>query len=732
MSEQPSIEKNIFKTEANQLQRKKIDRRRKGSRAERQGRKRMIQRMIRRRKAKAAAMFCALFAFMSLAGCSAGASRPGGIPQDNAAKESSAEETAENSGTAASSMSESEEAFARREETVQNLLSRMTLKQKIAQMMMPSIRNEHAKEQGGITEISDFNRKAAEYGFGGYIIFEANCKNSEQIANLTAGLQKTQLSEGNGTDIPLLLAIDQEGGKVVRIPESTHFPGNMALGAIGTADSAAKAGDIIGEELAAMGINVDFAPVVDTNTNPNNPVIHVRSFSEDPDLVGELGTAFLKELQSNGIASAVKHFPGHGDTETDSHTGLPRVRKTLEELRKKELRPFAETIAAGTDMVMTAHIQYPEIEKETYVSMADGKEITLPATLSKRVISGVLRDEMKYDGVVVTDSFGMAAIRKHFDLVDAGVLAINAGVDLILNPGDVVTEDNIAEMGDYIEKIAQRVQTGEIPEKRIDESVTRILRLKYDRGILSKAETWKALTEEEIRRSGEEAKKIVGSGEHREEEWELSRKAVTMLKNDAAVPLKDASTVVFCPMEDMLNSVKYAEYRLRESQTFRTPADGSEQLKGVFYGNAPASGISDAIREAEQVILITYTTSKDSMNPQKTPDCAYAHEVIREAHAQGKKVVLISSLLPYDAVAYSDADAILISYGGRGITKLQMESGKEPVFAGQYGMNIPAAIGTAAGMSKAEGKLPVSIPEMNEKFEFTDRILYPIGSGITK
>ena len=231
-----------------------------------------------------------------------------------------------------------------------------------------------------------------------------------------------------------MLAIDQEGGIVYRLGSGTALPGNMAIGATNDPKLAKEAGQIIGRELSALGLNVDFAPVLDTNNNPQNPVIGLRSFSSDPNRVAYLGIPMMKGIQDYNVAVAAKHFPGHGDTAVDSHTGLPLVDKSLAELEKLELLPFKKAMDAGVDLLMTAHIQYPQIEKDQVVSKETGEKIYVPATLSDDILTGLVRKKYGYKGVIVSDAMGMDAIAKNFGEVEAVKMAIKAGVDLVLMP----------------------------------------------------------------------------------------------------------------------------------------------------------------------------------------------------------------------------------------------------------------------------------------------------------
>ena len=234
----------------------------------------------------------------------------------------------------------------------EKIVSEMTLDEKIGQMLMPDFRQ---WKQAGESEVQDFtemNEEVAEiideFDLGGVILFAQNVKTTEQTAKLTHDLQQVAINDEDG-NLPLLTTIDQEGGIVTRLGTGTNFPGNMAIGATKNEQSSYDTGSVIGKELNSLGINVNFAPSVDVNNNPLNPVIGLRSFSSNPDLVAKLGVKMIEGIQSNGVAAAAKHFPGHGDTATDSHYGLPKVDKSLEELKKVELKPFQAAIDNGVD-----------------------------------------------------------------------------------------------------------------------------------------------------------------------------------------------------------------------------------------------------------------------------------------------------------------------------------------------------------------------------------------------
>ena len=414
------------------------------------------------------------------------------------------------------------------EKTVDQMLSEMTTKQKVEQMIAITLRPwTGGEKQDNLTSLNpELTKLIREHNFSGVTLFAPNIESAEQCAELTDQIQQAALSSECG--IPMLICADQEGGSIYRIATGTLTCGNMANGAAGDPALAEENAKILGNEMKSVGINTDLAPVLDVNNNPANPVINVRSFSSDPKIVSEMGASYLKGLQSEGVITTCKHFPGHGDTNTDSHTGLPLINKNYDELKNMELYPYDAAIKAGTDMIMTAHIQFPQIETGTYISTSSGEKVSLPATLSKTMITGILRNDLGYDGVVTTDSMMMDAIQKNFDNVDAAVLAINADVDIMLEPMYVQNSEDIAKMEKYVADITKRVEDGEISAESIDKSVTRILTMKQNRGVLDYEAP-----------STENAMKIVGSAENREKALQIAEKGVTLVKNDDDIlPLK--------------------------------------------------------------------------------------------------------------------------------------------------------------------------------------------------
>ncbi len=299
-------------------------------------------------------------------------------------------------------------------------------------------------------------RLIREYGIGGVILFARNIETPRQTAELIRELQAA-------SKIPLFVGIDQEGGRVARLPAPfTKFPASRLFGRNGSREEARAFGRATGLELAATGINLDFAPVLDIDSHPGNPVIGDRSFGSDPALVSDLGCAVIAGLQERVIACG-KHFPGHGDTSLDSHLALPEVRHNLDFLRRRELVPFARAIDCGLETIMTAHVLYRSIDPD------------YPATLSSKIVQGILREELRFNGVVFSDDLEMKAVEDHFGIEDSSILALQAGVDLLLICHDPAKQEKA------IEAVLRAVEAGKIPRSRIEESAGRLLDLKKRR-----------------------------------------------------------------------------------------------------------------------------------------------------------------------------------------------------------------------------------------------------------
>ncbi len=333
-------------------------------------------------------------------------------------------------------------------QTISEVISKMSLEDKIGQIIL-----------AGISETTmDTNTKKliSQFHVGGIIFYKNNLETPTQTVQLM-----NQLKTGNSSSLPLLLGIDQEGGRVTRLPDGlVNFPPNEQIGKVNSPEFSYKVGTLLGHELKEFGLNLDFAPVLDINSNPNNPVIGDRSFGNNPEIVSELGIQTMKGIQSQNVIPTVKHFPGHGDTSVDSHLELPIVNKSLEELKKLELIPFKRAIDHGADVVMVAHILLPQLDK------------TNPASMSKAVMTDLLRKQLSFTGVIITDDMTMGAITEHFDIGKAAVESVKAGSDIILVGHDY---NNVVKI---TSSLKTAVQNGEISEQRLNESIERIIQLK--------------------------------------------------------------------------------------------------------------------------------------------------------------------------------------------------------------------------------------------------------------
>jgi beta-N-acetylhexosaminidase len=311
----------------------------------------------------------------------------------------------------------------------------------------------------GLEASPDVKRLIRDFGVGHVILFARNVASPEQVAGLGRELQEAARDAGH--DTPLLVAVDQEGGRVARMgPPWTVWPPLRALGRIGSEDLARRMGAALAAECASAGIKCDFAPTMDVDTNPDNPIIGNRSFGDDPDLVGRLGVAMIEGLQGGGVVASAKHFPGHGDTDLDSHLELPVVEQSRARLEDVEIRPFKRAIAARVATIMMAHVLYPELDPE------------YPASISRLVVDGVLRRELKYDGVVLTDDLEMKAVADRWTPDRSAVLAMQASCDIV-----PVCNTHDAQVT-AIEGAVRAVEAGDVPFKAMDDSLRRIRSLK--------------------------------------------------------------------------------------------------------------------------------------------------------------------------------------------------------------------------------------------------------------
>ena len=348
---------------------------------------------------------------------------------------------------------------------VEARLASMTLREKVGQLFLvrPEVLDFEKTSDGSVLTDS-MRENLKQYPVGGIVLFRQNMVDEKQMKKLIRDYQKA-----SGT--PMLIALDEEGGSVARLANNRAFDvpkkyaSAAAVGATGDPEQAREMGKTIGRYMKRYGFNLDFAPVADVNTNPDNPVIGKRAFSSDPETAAQMVSAAVQGFHESGMLCTLKHFPGHGDTSEDSHYGAAATAKTWGEMKEAELLPFEAGIAAGADVVMTAHIMTPN-------ATADG----LPASLSYTMLTERLRGELGFTGVICTDGLGMKAITDHYTPAEASVAALKAGADILLLPADI---------RNAFDGVVNAVETGEISEERLDESVRRILLLKEKTGLFS-------------------------------------------------------------------------------------------------------------------------------------------------------------------------------------------------------------------------------------------------------
>ncbi|MGP4081043.1 beta-N-acetylhexosaminidase [Pseudalkalibacillus sp. R45] len=526
----------------------------------------------------------------------------------------------------------------------------MDLKQKIGQLMVFGFKAEHP------SKLSDEIKALIEnHHIGGIILFGRNIGTPEEIQELTTTLQTT--AKNAGQEQPLFICIDQENGVVRRLGEGTTvFPGAMLLGATGEPELAFEIGKASGQELLDLGINWNLSPVVDVNNNPHNPVIDVRSFGEKPEMVAEFGKQLMKGMQASGIITTLKHFPGHGDTTVDSHLALPVIPHELERLRKVELLPFKESIDSGADTVMSSHVYFPSIEPEE----------NRPATMSKAVMTGLLREELGFDGVITTDCMEMKAIADGIGTAQGAVEAIKAGVDLIMI-SHLPTLQHEA-----IERVFQAVLSGEIEERTIDKACERVMKLKQN------SLKWNDTLNEFI---AKDTHKVIAE--------DVMKKGITLQENKKGLlPLpkeKDYRILVIYPENSYLTQVedeRFAEHALGELVKELNPA-----AKVVSVSQFPDQSEIDFMKvlanSADTILVGTLSATRSEGQQRLMQDMMNLH----------KPVIHIAMRSPYDLGLFPETD----------------------VSVATYEFTTPAlrlAVRALFGLEKVTGTLPVTVQKM--------------------
>jgi beta-N-acetylhexosaminidase len=508
----------------------------------------------------------------------------------------------------------------------------------------------------------EYVRDFGLHPWGGVILFASNIDHEDQLRALTAHLQHISLE--NPPHVPIFVAVDQEGGIVSRFSFESMTPlcGNMALGATGVPQNAYESGRICASELLDAGINVDFAPDIDVNNNPANPIIGARSFGESPELVSEMGRFAIRGMREGGIIPAAKHFPGHGDTTMDSHSSLPIVNRSKEELLSIEIAPFMTAIEEQVEMIMTAHIIFPALEPSG----------TIPATLSKAILTDFLREELHYDGVIITDSMAMKAITSHFGYEEAAVRAFEAGADMVLLCGS--TEQQLSSL-DVLE---ESVKAGRLSRARLEKSCARLFALKERIRHIE-------------RRGGREATHNL------ETMRAITRSSITLVKNDGALlPLRrttERRLIVIMPSLFPLSPLGEAKitptlHRHIENYGIK-PLTLEYNAKTGYYDEKKFASV---IGPDDVIVYAAFCNGR-------LPAAQVA--MIDAVMKQNRNIIAVSLNSPYVLLDIPDVPACLNCYN--------------------YGdISMEALTAVLFGESKPVGRLPVTLPG-----------LYPRGHSLT-
>lgn len=558
---------------------------------------------------------------------------------------------------------------------------------------------------------------------GSVVLFAENLQTTTQIVQLTHDLQQAASKSQSGK--PLIISIDQEGGRVVRLPHATSFAGNMAIGATYKDHGirfASKTSTVIAKELFALGINNNYAPVVDVNTNTENPVINTRSFGEDPKLVAELGVAAVNGFQAQGVMATLKHFPGHGDTHVDSHLGLPLVAHDLATIKKQDLAPFQWAIKhSAPAMIMTAHIQYPALDNSTVLNK-HGESIVRPATMSRKILTDLLRKKMGFEGIIATDALDMAGIAHYFDGVDAVVETFVAGADLAVMPFKIRQVEDIENFYQFIKDVAQQLahltQNNETLSTEITSSIARINRYR---------ELYCQLPTAPIVKRINLAKQLIAQSAHLSLEQTLADNAVVQLtteKNILPVNVTNINRIHLFVLDwQEFGALKQAIINQWLSLGKTPPAvsatvvmDGNSQSqlqKGEKLIKADLIIATVDTKIASAVTSVVDTGGAEDllvqMNALTQDQTKINYQLLLRyqlQQAQNKNVpsVLIVKGSPYLVSPYIDlADAVLVTFDDH----IVQQNNEQHQYSYSSGYNTSMAI--ISGQQKALGKLSVSL-----------------------
>lgn len=550
----------------------------------------------------------------------------------------------------------------RNEAWIDKTIRSMTVDEKVGQLLVPVVRSGFRNVESD--DFAKLRRNIVDFKVGGYHVVGTD---PAGLAVLINDMQRT-------AKVPLMITADLEGGTGYVIPYATRFPLAMAMGATGSEQLAYEAAKATATEARAVGINVDFYPVVDVQNNPANPIINIRSFGEDPAKVSSMVSAYIRGIQEMGVMATAKHFPGHGDVATDSHLELPVLDVTRERLDAVELPPFKAAIQSGVGAVMTAHIYLPALDSEK----------GLPATLSRNVLTGLLREQMGFQGLLFTDALDMAGVAKHYSIEESAVKSMEAGADVLLFPIDVERSFN---------GVKSAVESGRLPMSRIDDAVRRILRAKLTLGL------------DKYRPANIEKLSVtVGSSQNRALAQKIADSAVTLVRDEKnAVPLKlgPEQRLLHITMLDARTGWREgtpgptlaAELPKRFPKTTTVQLD-DQSIRNEYEMVRGMAGMVDAVVVTAFIRVAAYKGSID-LKPEQI-------KMLKDLSAMDKPFIFVLFGSPYLLHHVPELPSYMLTY--------DVHPGAEL-----------AAVKAISGEMPIQGKLPISLPG-----------LYPIGHGLTR
>ena len=550
-----------------------------------------------------------------------------------------------------------------------------TLRAQLLELMMPDLRFWSDDERAAPPPVTRLPPELAallrEYPFGGVILFRENLEATDQIVALTDDLAQA-------APTGRFIAIDQEGGTVTRIAGGLEMPGNMALGACDDLGVTTTSAAMLGAELHALGFNFVFAPVLDVNSNPANPIVGVRSFGSDPARVARHGRAYIDGLDAQGLAACAKHFPGHGDTETDSHHATPVIRRDRTAFETVDLVPFAAAIAHGVDCIMTAHIVAPALDDATIWSDLAHAPVPVPATLSRPIMTGLLRETLGYDGVIASDALDMKGITEHFGPVQATLHCLRAGVDLLLMPIRLWSPARIVAFRDWFDAVLRECAADAALRAHVTRASARLLALKARRGIARRTTT-------PLAQRQAEAARVVLCDDHRQAQEAMAAAAITLQRNAAGVlPWRVR------PGDRVLVACDHA---ILADEAIATITD---LAVGLARWSRPSDALRDPHEPVDKLLLLTCNLT--------APDPALDALVAR-ARERGVPLVMLSCHNPYDLQHVAGVDTNVLVYGASGIDQTNYSERR-------FRLNLAQALRKVFGATSAaafSGRSPVEI-----------------------